>query len=88
MSKQKLFSIRMEEKLFTKLARQAQRGGYKTVSEYSRYLLQESGNPLVRQREREQLARLICKIQTRIEYNGISDPELREELEKIKGMIY
>ena len=87
MSKQKVFAIRMEEKLYTKLAEQAKRSGYKTISEYSRYLLQESGKPLVQQREREQLARLICKLQTWIEHNGAVDPELREELKKIKEVI-
>lgn len=87
MSKQKVFSIRMEKELYTKLAGQAKRSGYTTVSEYSRYLLQESGKPLIQQREREQLARLICKIQTLIERNGELDPKLREELKKIKEMI-
>ena len=91
MSKQKVLSIRIEEKLCGKLAEQAKRSGYKTVSEYSRYLLQENGNPLIQQRKREQLARLICKLQTRMERNGIDDPELREELreelKKIKEVI-
>ena len=101
MSKQKVLSIRVEEKLCTKLAEQirveeklctklaeqAKRSGYKTVSEYSRYLLQENGNPLIQQRKREQLARLICKLQTRMERNGIDDPELKEELKKIKEVI-
>ena len=88
MSKPKVFSIRMEEKLYTKLAEQAKKSGYKTVSEYSRYLLQESGRPVIQQREREQLARLICKLQTRMVRNGIDDPELEEELKKIKEVIH
>ena len=87
MSKHKVLSIRVEEKLCKKLTAQAKRKGYKTVSEYSRYLLQERGKPLIQKSEREQLAKLICKIQTRIEHNGIDDPELREELKKIKEVI-
>ena len=87
MSKQKVLSIRVEEKLCTKLAEQAKRNGYKTVSEYSCYLLQENGKLLIQQRKREQLARLICKLQTRMVRNGIDDPELREELKKIKEVI-
>ena len=87
MSKQKVLSIRIEEKLCGKLAEQAKRSGYKTVSEYSRYLLQENGNPLIQQRKREQLSRLICKLQTRMERNGRKDPDLREKLKKMKEVI-
>lgn len=87
MSKQKVLSIRVEEKLCTKLAEQAKRNGYKTVSEYSCYLLQENGKLLIQQRKQEQLARLICKLQTRMVRNGIDDPELEEELKKIKEVI-
>lgn len=87
MDKEKKFSIRIEEREYAKIERQAKKEGYRTVSAYVRERIKEPGESLFRQQEREKILRTVCKIETRLQLAGVCDRKLRKELQQIKEAI-
>ena len=87
MGKQKVISVRVDQETYTEFENWMKQNGYRSVTEYIRDQIKMGNDSGIKQHEREQMACLICQLETDLQRVGIQEPQLRQKLNQMKEVI-